>query len=93
MRKLTVHLMSWERRRGRSYYYLARREGPRVVKQYVGRGEAAQAAADEIAARRQERREGRERQRRAEAERSALTHDWDRYWAMSAKLVNRMLAQ
>src|SRR5438128_1453499 len=37
--------MSWETRNGRRYYYQARKVDGRVVKQYVGTGEFAQALA------------------------------------------------
>ena len=38
--------MGWERRRnGREYYYRSRREGDRVVKEYVGGGETGRRAA------------------------------------------------
>lgn len=48
--------MGWERRRnGLLFYYRGRRVGGRVVKEYIGRGPAAEAAAAEDAARRKER--------------------------------------
>ena len=47
--------MSWERRRQQLYYYRARREGGRVIKEYVGSGPAAVAAAKQDLARRAER--------------------------------------
>jgi hypothetical protein len=37
--------MSWERRGNQHYYYRKRRRGRRVVSEYVGAGELAQAAA------------------------------------------------
>lgn len=37
--------MGWETRRGRRYYYTGRRQGGRVVKQYLGSGEFAEALA------------------------------------------------
>jgi hypothetical protein len=60
--------MSWERRRQQLYYYRARREGGRVIKEYVGSGPAAVAAAKQDLARRAERAAGRQ----AEQERRQL---------------------
>ena len=37
--------MGWETRRGKQYYYSAQRRGGRVVKQYLGSGEFAEALA------------------------------------------------
>ncbi len=37
--------MGWEERNGRLYYYEKRREGRRVVSQYVGTGTFAEACA------------------------------------------------
>jgi hypothetical protein len=58
--------MSWERRRNRHYYYRKRRQGDRVISEYVGAGDLAQAAAalDDLEAQlrrrlRQERQAGR----------------------------------
>lgn len=40
--------MAWEKRKnGKRYFYRARRDGERVVKEYLGRGSAAEAAARE----------------------------------------------
>ncbi len=39
------NIMSWERRRQRSYYYRARKVGGRVVKEYIGSGPRAEIAA------------------------------------------------
>jgi hypothetical protein len=53
--------MSWERRGTRSYYYTTVRDAcGKVVKTYLGRGERAEAAAEEVA-----RRRAREAQERA----------------------------
>lgn len=43
--------MGWERRNNRRYYYRAKWVNGRVVKEYVGRGRAAEAAAAEDASR------------------------------------------
>ena len=48
--------MGWETRRGRRYYYRARKVGGRVVKAYVGAGPGAEAAAARDARVRDERR-------------------------------------
>ncbi len=37
--------MGWEERRGRKYFYRKRRNGGRVVSEYVGRGQLAEAVA------------------------------------------------
>jgi hypothetical protein len=37
--------MAWEQRNNRRYYYRKRRDGRRVISEYVGSGESAQAAA------------------------------------------------
>jgi hypothetical protein len=39
-------IMGWERRGDNLYYYRKRREGDRVVSEYVGRGQAAELIAD-----------------------------------------------
>ena len=59
--------MGWETRRGRRYYYRARKVDGRVVKEYVGAGPLAELVAREDAAARAERAEARERLRQAEA--------------------------
>ena len=49
--------MGWERRKNKLYYYVAQRVTDRVVKKYLGKGAAAQAAAkkdEENRAQRQE---------------------------------------
>ena len=56
--------MSWEQRGNRRYYYRKRRQGGRVVSEYVGAGELAGAAAALDALEREIRRA--ERQRRAQ---------------------------
>ena len=47
--------MGWEQRGNNPYYYRARRINGRVVKEYVGTGASAEAAAAEDKARRQAR--------------------------------------
>ena len=41
--------MSWETRNGKRYFYLAYRENGRLIKEYLGRGEAAKLAASVVA--------------------------------------------
>ena len=43
--------MAWERRQGRLYYYAVRRQNGQVVRQYLGRGQEAVAAAEGVAVR------------------------------------------
>src|SRR5712692_4639389 len=66
--------MAWERRGARHYYYRSRREGLRVVKEYVGQGPLAQLAAKADAVDRRERL----------AERRALSEDRTRLAAADA---------
>ncbi len=47
--------MAWETRRGRRYYYRARKEDGRVVKEYVGTGPSAEIAALQDRSAREER--------------------------------------
>jgi predicted proteasome-type protease len=57
--------MSWEQRGDRRYYYRKRRDGDRVISEYVGAGELAETAAALDALEREARRA--ERQSRQEA--------------------------
>ena len=58
--------MGWEKRRGRHYYYRKRREGGRVISEYVGTGPAAELAAASDGLLQQQR--AKERKARAESE-------------------------
>jgi hypothetical protein len=62
--------MGWETRRGRRYYYQARKAGGRVIKEYVGSGHLAEAVAVLNASIRAER-FALAQERRAERERAA----------------------
>ena len=82
--------MGWERRGNRHYFYRKRRVGKRVVSEYIGAGEAAEAIAAAVEAARASRQLRRE-ERRAERDSlsalldvdadvqgviSSLTHAW-----------------
>src|ERR1044072_8326509 len=56
--------MAWEGRNGRKYYYLKRREGDRVISEYIGNGLEAELYAQ--ACQKNEERIQRERERRKE---------------------------
>jgi hypothetical protein len=77
--------VSYETRRGQKYYYRARRVEGRVVKQYVGRGPAAQQAADEDAQRRIDRLEQRRGELRFENQLSLLYEDFEQFWQASER--------
>ena len=65
--------MGWEKRRGRRYYYVKRREGRRVISGYLGTGPAADSAAagDRLV----QQRRAKERAARAEFERLEMILD------------------
>lgn len=76
--------MSWEDRRGRRYYTRSRRAGGRIVRQYIGRGRAAEAIAwhdarerEQRAARAADRRAAWARERAASAALEALAGEVD----------------
>lgn len=60
--------MGWERRGQKRYYYRTRRVGRRVVKDYVGSGDAAALAAQLDAWSRQQRKARREGEHKARAD-------------------------
>ena len=49
--------MGWENRRRKKFFYRARRENGRIVKEYMGKGEVAEAAAKRDEAERAQRAE------------------------------------
>jgi hypothetical protein len=60
--------MPWDQRKnGRRYYYRVRRQGDRVIKEYVGCGQVGEAAAEEDAERRAARQDDRLRRQEHEA--------------------------
>jgi hypothetical protein len=71
--------MAWEERDGKSYYYQKRREGGRVVSQYIGTGYVASLAAqlDQIARERQA--AAREQWQRQQAEQATLDSEIAEY--------------
>lgn len=72
--------MAWEKRGGRLVYYSARRVGGRVVKEYLGSGPGAHAAAGLEELERSERKASREReklQRQRDEELEAQAHRLD----------------
>lgn len=84
--------MPWELRRGREYYYRARRVQGRVVKQYLGSGDKAQAAAAEDAVRREAKQQTLHRRRQTDAALAAWNRQLDPYWALADRLLGLALA-
>ena len=80
--------MAWEERNGRDYYYQKRREGDRVVSEYIGSGYLATLAAqlDQIEQQRQS--DAREQWHRQQAKQAEL----DREIAEYARLVQTITA-
>lgn len=83
--------MAWEQRRGRKYYYRARRVDSRVVKEYLGVGAVAEAAASADAALKQERLDGTQRRRHAEASLDELKQQFEKYWKATERLASLAL--
>jgi hypothetical protein len=79
--------MSWERRRGRDYYYRGIREGKRVRKVYLGGGPEAVEAARVDAERRAQ--EQAERMERAEVE--TLDAQMDQLCRLVQRLMTAVL--
>lgn len=69
--------MAWEDRNGNRYYYRKRREGGRVVSEYVGSGSLAEllAARDDIE--QEERQEAQEAWKQEKARMDAIDNDLD----------------
>ena len=70
--------MAWEERSGRLYYYRKRREGRRVVSEYVGIGELANLAAALDALGRMERESKRKARREEREAEEAITAELER---------------
>lgn len=64
--------MTWEKRRGKRYLYRKRRQGKRVISEYIGRGETAALIARLEALKRQEREDTRRAQRQQRQAMAAL---------------------
>ena len=86
--------MGWERRGHGLYYYLKYRHGKRVVSEYVGGGPAAEALAQLINRRREERQVEREEERRQREQERAIDREideieeWARLLTTAALLVS-----
>jgi hypothetical protein len=84
--------MGFEQRKAQKYYYRARRENGRVVKQYLGAGPAAAEAAAQDQARRRRRQQERDRQRELAAQYDALAGGLEPYWQACERLLALALA-
>jgi hypothetical protein len=71
--------MAWEERDGKSYYYQKRREGERVVSQYIGTGYVATLAAQLDQIERERRAAERAQWHRQQAEHAALDSEIAEY--------------
>ena len=83
--------MAWEERSGKSYYYQKRREGDRVVSEYIGSGYLATLAAqlDQIEQQRQV--EAREQWYREQAKQAALDSEIAEYTRLVQTLTAAVL--
>lgn len=85
--------MGWEKRGGRQVYYRKRREGRRVVSEYIGAGELAQLLAQCDALEREDRERERETWRAECAARDEVDRALDNALALGrALLAGAMLA-
>lgn len=76
--------MSWDKR---GYYYRARKENGRVVREYIGTGEVARLCALKDTIDRQEREAERDRQRAIRAEMDALDEAVERFEELTDQLT------
>ena len=83
--------MAWEKRGGRSYYYLKKREGARVRSLYIGRGDLAQTCADTAEDDRQEQECMRAHKRRARQAEADIDRQLKDAEAVLAAVVNAAL--
>lgn len=83
--------MAWEERNGKSYYYRKRREGGRVVSEYIGTGYAADLVAqlDQIEQQRQT--EAREQWHRQQAKQTVLDSEIAEYTRLVQTLTAAVL--
>jgi hypothetical protein len=83
--------MGWEKRGSGLYYYTKRREGRRVVSEYVGRGELAEAIATLDALDRERRELERQAERHELEEDRAVAREVDAICGMTRTLMSAML--
>ena len=83
--------MAWEDRNGKSYYYQKRREGERVVSEYIGAGYVATLIAQLEQIEQQRKAEEREQWRRQQAEEAALDSEIAAYVRLVKALTAAVL--
>lgn len=83
--------MGWEERRGRKYFYRKRRNGGRVVSEYLGAGPDAEAVAALDELQRQAREEQRELFRREREQQRAIDESVDQACHLIRTLVDAVL--
>ena len=83
--------MAWEERNGKSYYYQKRREGDRVISEYIGTGYLATLAAQLDQIEQERKTEEREQWRRQQAEQAALDGEIAEYTRMVQTITAAVL--
>jgi hypothetical protein len=83
--------MGWEERNGRMYYYRKKRAGTRVISEYIGRGDLAEAVAAHDAWARAEREAEREEWRETTAAELETAAAVDHLGAMCMVLTRAVL--
>ena len=79
--------MGWEERRGRKYFYRKRRNGGRVVSEYVGRGQLAEAVAAQDESKRLAQDQPRELLRQERERQRAIDEAVDRACRLTRHLI------